>query len=319
MFKTGSLIFDSSKVIKFTAFLWAALLIQHKGLAQTDDIVRSIVLDSVVVNEVRKGFSVADFIAMVQRDTSFYHAFQNLRYLNYTAQNNIFMYDRDDEISASIVSTTQQHYKNNCRWMTFLEEEETGKFFKRNEDYKYYTAELFDFIFFTKDTICNQRPSPAASYYAGNRQSKHADMLKTLIFSPGTEVKGVPLIGNKLNLFDPEVAQDYDYSIRSVLYQDSIPCYEFEVVKKKGVDVNDVIINRLSTYFSKESFNVMARVYDSSYSTILFDFDVKIKVELTEFKDMIVPKKLQYTGYWDIPLKRPEISILESYFYNFSK
>jgi hypothetical protein len=34
-----------------------------------------------------------------------------------------------------------------------------------------------------------------------------------LFFDPGKKIPGIPFIGNKINIFDPDVAKNYDFSV----------------------------------------------------------------------------------------------------------
>ena len=55
-------------------------LLYSSVLSAQDGIVKSVMLDSVMVSAVSAGFSVEDFVGYVKSDTSFYQGFKNLRY-----------------------------------------------------------------------------------------------------------------------------------------------------------------------------------------------------------------------------------------------
>ena len=57
-------------------------LIPFFSLAQ-NVVVKSVVLDSVMITAVKDGFSIEEFIHYVKTDTTFYHGFKNLRYYNH--------------------------------------------------------------------------------------------------------------------------------------------------------------------------------------------------------------------------------------------
>ena len=61
-------------------------------LSAQDGIVKSVMLDSVMVSSVSAGFSVEDFVDYVKSDTSFYQGFKNLRYYphQYTSELEVF-------------------------------------------------------------------------------------------------------------------------------------------------------------------------------------------------------------------------------------
>ena len=52
------------------------------SLAQ-NGVVKSVVLDSVMITAVKDGFSIEEFIHYVKTDTTFYQGFKNLRYYNH--------------------------------------------------------------------------------------------------------------------------------------------------------------------------------------------------------------------------------------------
>ena len=61
-------------------------------LSAQDGIVKSVMLDSVMVSAVSTGFSVEDFVDYVKSDTSFYQGFKNLRFYphQYTCELEVF-------------------------------------------------------------------------------------------------------------------------------------------------------------------------------------------------------------------------------------
>jgi hypothetical protein len=61
----------------------------------------------------------------------------------------------------------------------------------------------------------------------------------------------------------------------------------------------------LETYFEKKTFQVIARNYYLKYDG-LFDFDVRMKVELNKPTDQYLPLSIDYKGQWKIPAKRRE-------------
>src|SRR5690348_8575759 len=77
-------------------------------------------LDEVTVEAKRIGFDVNSFIKRVEDDTTFYRAFKNLRLLGYTADNDIRIYDKHNEIEASLKSQTLQTMQGRCRSMKVL-------------------------------------------------------------------------------------------------------------------------------------------------------------------------------------------------------
>lgn len=263
-------------------------------------------MDSVVVVAARGGWDVAGFIRRVQNDTTFYKAFRALHLVSFTAANDIKVYDKAGKIKASLYSHTQQQIHNHCRSMKVLDEKVTGDFYKRNGDYKYYTAELYAYLFFTKGTVCNEDDVVAGRLDTrgkGQLEKSKAE-LKQLIFNPGGRIKGIPFIGDKASIFDPEVAAHYDFKLLSEDY-DGQDCYVFKAIPKKGEEHN-VVYNELSTWFRKSDYSIVARDYALSFSTMLYDFDVRMKVRTSQVGSRLLPTSIQYDGNWHIIMQKRE-------------
>src|SRR5690606_2018275 len=99
----------------------------------------------IVTNE---SFKPEDFIRRVKNDTTFYKAFKTLRIVTYNAENDIRVFDKKGKVKAALESETKQIYRDGCRTMQVLDETVKGDFYKKNGDYRYYTAELFATLFF---------------------------------------------------------------------------------------------------------------------------------------------------------------------------
>ncbi len=265
-------------------------------------------LDSITVTASRAGFDVADFVDLVRKDKSFYQAFTNLRHHSYKFSNHIEVLDKKNLVAASYDSRARQTSDGDCRSMEEWDLEVTGKFFKneKKRKHKYYTAKLYDRLFFTKDTVCE-----SVRVYEGDgdpKQEGHIDKLKQLVFSPGEKIN-VPIIGKKMEIFEPEMAKYYDYEINSVTYQDSQPAYVFSAKVKpafQNYKKDKTVIKSLETYFDKENFQVLARDYQLQYSGLLFDFDVTMRIELKQVNGNYVPAFLSYDGDWKVAVKKRE-------------
>ncbi len=280
--------------------------------------IKTIHLDSLTIVAVKGGFSVAEFIELVRTDTSFYKAFKNLKYFPYQSGSNLIVYNKGQEEKASILRNVTQHVNGNKRWMVIDEEKVKGKLRDRKNKYNYYTAELFDYIFFATDTAVRSNTIEAGK--SDSKNKNYEDKLKTLIFNPGAQVKGVPLIGDRMAIFDKEMQPYYDYKIASAKYQDSIPCYVFTCSAKKELGYfskDKPVIKELISYFDKRTFNIVSRRYVLSYSAALFDFDVKMDVRLKTINGNLVPQLIVYQGRWDIPFKSPEIVNFNINFFNY--
>ncbi len=142
----------------FFCYSWLLLLAMSfmAGAQQYDTVSKftmPVALDSFVV---KSGFDVQAFIRRVRSDTTFYKAFRNMRFVPYDAVNDIRVFGKHEDVVASLHSSTRQHFAKRCRSTSVLSEHTTGDFYKKNGEYRYYTAELFAHLFFTKDTVCNE-------------------------------------------------------------------------------------------------------------------------------------------------------------------
>ncbi len=309
---------------KKTLIIFLLFSILTKLPAQNDqsslDIAAIVFMDSLVVSAARQGFDVEDFIQLVVEDESFYRAFKNLRFLSYSSDSEIFLFDKKGKKDATYSSEIVQEYDGECRSMKVLKEEASDKFFKKKKAYRYYTAKLYDRLFYTHGRVCEKK-----DYHLNTNEKqlkgmeKHINQLKRLIFQPGKEVN-VPVIGKKTALFDQKLSKYYNYSITSKTYKGGTDCYVFSaivrpefVTKKEG----KTVIKHLETYFDKNNFQVVARDYQLEYSSAAFDFDVTMDIKLTKIGGKYVPEYIKYDGFWNVPLKKPEIAQFTVNFYDF--
>jgi hypothetical protein len=307
----------------FLLFLFPfSLVAQEETRYDFGDFGGVVLMDSIVVSASRTGFDIQDFIRLVREDESFYQAFRNIRTLSYLADNQLVMYDKKSEEQATYRSKTRQFSDGDCRRMEFLTESISGNFYKRKKKKKlrYYTFKLFDRLFFTHGEVCETTVESGQQVASSPKgMEKHVSELKKLIFSPG-EKADVPLIGKKTEIFSEEMSAYYDFSITSKIYKDSIDCYVFSAVIKPEFQerkVDKTVIKSLNTYFDKSTFQVMARDYQLMYYGALFDFDIMMKIELKKLGELYVPAYLSYDGFWNVPLKKPEISKFSSRFYDY--
>lgn len=276
-------------------------------------------LDEVIVEAKRIGFDVNSFIKRVEDDTTFYRAFKNLHLLGYTADNDIRIYNKHNEVQASLKSQTLQTMQGRCRSMQVLKQEVTGDFYNKDGEYNYYTAELYGNLFFTEGTRCADATGEEPERSKGS-MARHKAQLKKLIFNPGKPVRGVPIVGGKVAIFDPEVQRLYNFSITSEDYLGATPCYVFTAKAKpdlNSLDRGDVVVNELITYFNKENFEIVGRRYSLSYKTMMFDFDVKMNVQMTKQHGLLIPSIVTYDGTWDVPFKKRETARFVAKFHTF--
>lgn len=263
-------------------------------------------MDEFVLQATKDGWDVNAFIQRVKNDTTFYKAFKTLHVVPFAGVHDIKIVDGSNKTIASLNSKTRQIIKNRCRSMQVLEEQTTGNFYNRKKKYNYYTAELYAYLFFTNEPVCNETNIVKGSENERGKGQleKNKWQLKQLIFNPGSKVAGVPFAGSKAAIFEPDVAKMYDFKLMLVEYGGE-DCYLFSAFPKKEYK-NDVIYNELSTWFRKSDYAIVARDYSLSYKTMLYDFDVKMKVRLRNVNGMLVPSFISYAGNWHVATKKRE-------------
>src|SRR2546430_1649760 len=85
---------------------------------------------------VRNNLNVAAFIERIKNDTTFYKAFRNLKVLGYTSLNDIAMFDKKEQMIASLHSRTKQIVNHGCRYTQVLEEQTTGDIYDKHHQFK---------------------------------------------------------------------------------------------------------------------------------------------------------------------------------------
>jgi hypothetical protein len=273
---------------------------------------------------IRTDLNVSKFIDRVKNDTTFYKAFRSLHLLNYTAWNDIRINDKKGKLKASMQSKIRQHRSNGCRSMEVLDQNTTGNFFDADSNYNYYTAELYAGLFFTKGKICGENNIVKGIDFnprSKNGIEKSKQQLKMLFFNPGKKIPGIPFIGDKINIFEPDKAKYYDFLVDAGDYEGQ-SCYIFSIKVKddlSGGKKNNIVIDSMITWFNAKTMEIMARNYDMSYDAGVYDFDVHMEVEMTKFGDYLVPKILRYKGDWDVVLKKRERGMFTATLFDFGK
>lgn len=268
------------------------------------DTLKTIQLDS-TVNITAERLSAETFIRAVTTDTSFYQAFRNMKKYAFTAENSIYTYDKKNKVNGKLYRKIRRNAK--APWITYLSKQDTGHVFKKNGKYELYTAEMFDYIFM--NAYQSAYTSGSAMGKAADKNAGYKDKLKTLIFSPGRPVKGLPFVGDKTEIFTANMRQYYDYTFYSATYLDSIPVYRFKVTVKPDLSKRTkegLMIKELTTIFDKRNFEILGRYVDMKYSNMLFDFNVQMNIEMQYFGEEKLPAKVSYQGNWNVPLKKPE-------------
>lgn len=282
-------------------FLW--LLYTGTAAAQVRDsslFAYPIQLDELVVRAQSSGWDLDGFIRRVKEDTSFYKAFKTLRLVPYEASHDFQVRNQAGQPIARYEARTRQYRQDGCRSMEWLDQQVQGKFFKSNGDYRYYTASLYDHLFFTEGRVCGEDNlvGPETEPKGKGRMEKHKDQLKQIMFNPGSRTASIPFLGDRTRLFEAPLADYYDYSLRVVLFEGT-PCYVFEAIVKPPF-ADRVVYQQLTTWFDQEHYRILKRNYHIQYETLIYDFDVKIEVEMTRYQGELVPRSMTYDGDWHI-------------------
>lgn len=281
---------------------------------------RLVTLSEVVV---RAGTDVAGFIRRVRSDTTFYKAFRNLRVLNYQSLNDIRMFNRRGGPAASLHSRTRQRAWSGCRVTQTIEQSATGDFFDRKGDYNYFTARLYDALFFSFDTVCGQHNRVAEAHLTLAGKSgleKRKEQMKMLFFDPGGDIPGIPMLGDRARIFDPAQARLYDFDI-DIRDRKGRPCYVFSIRRKAGLRLLErdrAIFDEMVTWFDYASFEVLQRTYSMRHDAGVYAFDVRMEVEMAKYGPLLYPALIRYDGTWNVALKGREKGLFTATVYDVS-
>lgn len=275
-----------------------------------------ITLSEVVIDS---RLNVPSFITRVKSDTSFYKAFKNLRILGYTSINDIRMFDKKENQTASLRSKTQQKRENGCRFMHTLEEQVSGDMYTGDREWNYYTAQLYASLFFTDGRVCGETNIIGNTGFSTSGKSgldKHKEQLKMLFFNPGKRISGMPFMSDKTEIFDKDISDCYEMSVDMDFYNKT-GCYVFRQKVKPGRE-SDVVIDEMTTWFDDKTFEVVARNYSLSYDAGVYEFKVGMDVEMTSFNGLTVPSLIRYNGNWKVLFKKREHGVFTATLFDFN-
>jgi len=271
---------------------------------------------------IRNNFEYKDILERIKRDTSFYKAFKTLRTIGYSSFNHIEMYDKNQKMQASLDSRTRQNKIGDCRTMDVLEEKTFGNLRDSKGEYNYLTPSLYASLFFTKGKICGETNIVKGKKRTiqGSGIEKAKEQLKMLFFNPGEKIPGIPMIGNKLDLYDDNAHELYAYRLDYVDYHGKL-AYVFEIKPKEdlGFFAKDrVVVDQMITWFNPSTLEVLGRNYSLSYKAGVYDFNVQMEVEMTYTPNgLLVPKILRYKGDWDVIFKKRERGLFTATLFDF--
>lgn len=271
---------------------------------------------------IRNNFEYKDILDRIKRDTSFYKAFKTLRTIGYSSFNHIEMYDKNQRMEASLDSRTRQNKIGDCRTMDVIEEKTFGNIKDRRGEYNYVTPSLYASLFFTKGKICGETNIVKGKIrnIQGSGIEKAKEQLKMLFFNPGEKIPGIPMIGNKLDLYDDNAHELYTYRLDYVDYHGKLAIV-FEIKPKEdlGFFAKDrVVVDQMITWFNPTTLEVLGRNYALSYKAGVYDFNVQMEVEMTYTPNgLLVPKILRYKGDWDVVFKKRERGLFTATLFDF--
>ena len=307
-------------IFPLAGFLFCSIYSSSQVDTSDVEAVRRMVNLSEVV--VRSDLNVPKFLQLIKNDTTFYKAFKNLRVLGFTSLNDIRMKDKKNIIIATLESKTRQNTINGCRTMDILEEKSSGDIYDKKQQWNYYTAELYAGLFFTQGKVCGETNIVAGierTVQDKKGLDKRKEQLKTMFFNPGKKVPGIPFIGDKLDIFDGDIAQYYDFAIDMNDYNGQ-QCYIFSIKNRADLTSSEkdkIVFDNITTWFNSKTMEIVARNYDLSYDAGVYDFNVHMEVQMTKFETYLVPRTLRYTGNWDVAFKKRERGIFTATLFDF--
>jgi hypothetical protein len=281
---------------------------------------RQVTLTPVVI---RKGTNVPGFIKRVEDDSTFYKAFKNLRVLNYSSINDVRMFDKKGRVESSLYSKTRQWAANGCRVTKIIEEKVAGDYYDRSGEPNYYTGQLYSSLFFSKDTVCGQTNviSDVQRSIKGKKGlDKRKEQLKMLFFNPGKDIPGIPLMGNKVQVFDEKHSDLYNFKVDIDEYKGKT-AYVFTLKIKEDLSFfkrDEVVIDEMTTWFDYNSFEVLERDYKMTYNAGVYKFNVNMHVEIDKIGNLLYPKLIRYDGSWGVMIKGSERGLFTATLYDLS-
>lgn len=277
-----------------------------------EGVVKAVTLDEFVVSAGLDNFSVADFVDQVMNDTTFYQAFLNLKYFPHEIKSAMVVFEKNEEERATIQRKAIQHLSDDDKMhVEITYENSNGKLKNRKGEWKYLTAEMYDDLFFptTPHPVSNRIDSKEQELVSGSKMEKHKAQLKRMMFNPGAEIENVPFIGDKMAIFEDHMVPYYDYNIFMATWQGE-QCIAFSCFAKEGME-KETVIQDLTTYFDIDSKEVLGREYRLAHNTLVFDFDIRMKVENKQQDGWLLPTKIWYSGYWNALFMKREIITFE--------
>ncbi len=289
-------------ILGFTGYLASSLWAQ-----EPEGVIKAVQLKEFIITA-EEGMDAQGFMDAVMVDSSFYQAFLNLKYFPHRMESFLEVRNKGEKEKANLRRRANQNLVSGKRTIEITSEIVSGKLYNRKGEHRYLTAEMYDEVFFPKEpeSVSRNISKFEQEEVKGSKLEEYKSQLKKMMFNPGQEIVSVPFIGDKMDLFSPDMTPYYDFSVFSAYTPDSVWCYVFLVEAKPELSANKTVIKRMTSYFDKTTMEVMSREYALSNNTIFFEFDIWMKVDNKRIGREVVPIRIQYDGEWDIPFKSVE-------------
>ncbi len=304
--------------------VFIALLVLHiSALGQAKkypsivDTLPNVTVDSVLISG-KKGLNPQEFIDIMVNDTLFYEAFRNMQGFDFTAENKINTFDKKYKRTAKIYRKIKHYNGPSGYTQTILAQNDSGEVYKRSGDYDLYTVKMFSYIFMNdKNTdFINENLKKGQKDEEGYKQK-----LKTLIFNPGRPVSGVPLVGDRTQIFDKKYSKNYDFQYQYATLNGTKPIFRLKCNLKPSISSaqkDNMVIKEMNTIFDAYTLNIIGRYIVMEYDSWAFSFNIKMNIDLTTAGGVNLPAHIQYSGWWDVPLHQKEICSFDIYHYNYT-
>ena len=111
------------------------------------------------------------------------------------------------------------------------------------------------------------------------------------------------------------MADAYDMNVDMDEYNKT-SCYILKQKVKPGKE-SKVVIDEMTTWFDDKTFEVVARNYTLSYNAGVYDFKIKMEVQMTHMGNYLIPALIRYNGNWKAIFKKRERGVFTATLFDF--
>jgi hypothetical protein len=298
-----------------------------KAQDELDEIAGTFTLDSILITAIQnRQLDPTDFIRKCMEDTSLFHAFSLLKMIPYKMHIESKLYDKRYRPTAYSFEEIHQLIQDNCRWQIRQDDSTLGTFYDKRGRPLSETDEMFRRIFTIDKRTCDLNrksmiPSGLITLQKPRDIRQQKELIKRMIFAPHTVRVEVPFFGNKMktDIFQQPTANYYLFSIRRDWQQNYEPVYIFDIVVDSLKYPNwrkEVLIKSMRTSFRTYDMKILERSYELYYPGSIAACDLSIHIEMTEIENILLPKKISYSGRWKFPTKGTDISDITIHFFD---